>query len=165
LLFLRADLSQAEEKLPNDERRTPRWLFARINEQFKFTVDAAAAAENALCERYWTKETDGLKQDWTGCRIWCNPPYSRGQLRQWIQKASDSAAVSVLLIPGDCSTVASQLALATATEICFLNQRLRFDDEGNGAKFCNWLVLFDCLGWYRSRLRGLNLGAVLTCGS
>jgi phage N-6-adenine-methyltransferase len=57
------------------EWSTPQDLFDQLNEEFRFTVDVAASAENAKCERFWTKEQNGLKQDWAYHHCWVNPPY------------------------------------------------------------------------------------------
>jgi phage N-6-adenine-methyltransferase len=68
--------------MPNDERRTPRWLFHRVDSEFDFTVAAAASHDNAYVARYWTKAENETQQDWSGHRVWCNPPNSRGQRQQ-----------------------------------------------------------------------------------
>ena len=43
---------------------TPPKIFNRLDEEFNFTLDAAASKENAKCEKYYTKEDNGLKQSW-----------------------------------------------------------------------------------------------------
>lgn len=71
----------------NMEWETPPELFRRLDEQYHFTLDVAATAENALCERYYTQETDGLSQSWqTNGAVWCNPPYGRN-ITKWVWKA------------------------------------------------------------------------------
>jgi hypothetical protein len=71
----------------NMEWETPPELFAELDKEFHFTLDVAATAENALCERYYTKETDGLSQSWqTDGVVWCNPPYGRS-VAKWVRKA------------------------------------------------------------------------------
>ena len=82
-----------------DTRLTPRAFFNDLDAEFHFTVDAAASSENALCEKYWTRETDGLAQDWTGEIVWCNPPYSH--LREWVAKAHHANATVVMLLPAN----------------------------------------------------------------
>lgn len=67
-----------------DDRGTDPVLFARLTERFSFDIDVAASNANAKCERYFTRETDGLAQPWAG-RVWCNPPWST--LRPWVEKA------------------------------------------------------------------------------
>ena len=75
-----------------DDWRTPRDLFAALDDEFKFLVDAAASHENHLCPVYWTAEDDGLKQNWTMVAgpIWCNPPYGR-DIGRWVKKAAQAA--------------------------------------------------------------------------
>lgn len=69
-----------------DDRATHPDSFGPWNERFGgFTLDAAAAAHNTKCERYFTRTDDGLAQSWAGERVWCNPPYSG--LAEWVQKA------------------------------------------------------------------------------
>lgn len=68
-----------------DDRGTRRDFFDPLNDEHQFTLDAAASDANHLCERYYTRETDGLLCTWGGARVWCNPPYSR--LEPWVAKA------------------------------------------------------------------------------
>ena len=43
---------------------TPQDFFNKLNEEFRFTLDAAASDDNAKCANYFTKEQDGLVQSW-----------------------------------------------------------------------------------------------------
>ena len=43
---------------------TPQDFFDKLNEEFSFTLDAAATDNSAKCEKYYTPETDGLKSPW-----------------------------------------------------------------------------------------------------
>lgn len=134
----------------NDERRTPRWLFNKLDGLFHFTLDSAATDKNTLVPaHYFTKEVDGLKQSWANETVWCNPPYSRGQLKKWISKSiyESNASTIVMLIPGDCSTSAGQLALNNAIQTVFINKRIKFplpdqEDEKGSPQFCSWLSVF-----------------------
>lgn len=45
---------------------TPQDFFDKLNEEFHFDLDPCALAENAKCERFFTPDIDGLKQDWGG---------------------------------------------------------------------------------------------------
>ena len=50
-----------------DDWGTPVKLIQDLEKQYgKFTIDVCASANNAKCERYFTKEQDGLKQSWQG---------------------------------------------------------------------------------------------------
>lgn len=58
-----------------DDRATHPLDFADFNERFgPFTLDVAAAAHNTKCERYLTRDDDGLAQDWTHPPLWIGPP-------------------------------------------------------------------------------------------
>lgn len=85
----------------NPEWRTPRALFDKIDAVFHFDLDVAATAENALCERYYTKESDALTKCWGngGYSVaWMNPPYSKGEMERWTYQAASEA-------PCGCTTV------------------------------------------------------------
>lgn len=79
-----------------DERATPPELFAVLDRRFRFTVDAAALPYNAKLPRFWTPEDDGLEQDWSGERVWINPPFS--DLEPWVRKAVRSSAIAELIV-------------------------------------------------------------------
>lgn len=69
-----------------DDRETHPLHFAMFEERYgPFTVDVAAAAHNTKCDRFYTREQDGLAQPWAGERVWCNPPFSR--IEPWVRKA------------------------------------------------------------------------------
>jgi hypothetical protein len=68
-----------------DDRGTTADLFDPLHARYGFTVDVAAAAHNAKCGRYYTRDDDGLAQPWTGETVWCNPPYS--DIEPWVAKA------------------------------------------------------------------------------
>jgi len=68
------------------------------NEEFRFTLDAAACAESAKCSRFFTQEENGLVQDWAGDRVWLNPPYSN--IAPWVQKAHDQVLAGADLVVG-----------------------------------------------------------------
>ena len=54
---------------------TPQDFFDKLDEEFHFTLDPCADDLNHKCEKYYTEEQDGLKQDWSGEIVFCNPPY------------------------------------------------------------------------------------------
>lgn len=91
----------ADDKV--DERITPDWLFSRYHERHRFTLDAAANADNAKVLNYYSRQIDGLEHPWAPHRVWCNPPYSN--LGGWLAKAhSESASgcqVIVMLLPAN----------------------------------------------------------------
>ena len=114
-----------------DDRGTVPEIFAGFDDRFHFTVDAAASPHNAKLERYWTREIDGLAQDWSGERIWCNPPYSG--IRPWVEKAAErKAEIAVLLLPANRTEqawwqdIVEPGRLAGKCRVEFLRGRMRF---------------------------------------
>ena len=49
-----------------DEWSTPQHIFDALDAEFDFNLDPCATDENHKCERYYTKEQDGLSQNWGG---------------------------------------------------------------------------------------------------
>lgn len=56
---------------------TPQAFFDDLDKEFHFTLDAAASAGNAKCERYFTEQDNALNKEWSES-TYCNPPYGRG---------------------------------------------------------------------------------------
>lgn len=109
-----------------NEWHTPRDFFDRLNDEFGFTLDAAASVENALCDRFYTIDDDGLNQSWKGERVWCNPPYGR-EIGKWIAKAAvEPSEVTVMLIPARTDTKAWHQYIFGKAEIRFVRGRLKF---------------------------------------
>jgi phage N-6-adenine-methyltransferase len=126
------------------EWATPPELFAELNREFVFGLDACATVENAKCARFFTKQENGLEQTWTG-RVWCNPPYGR-VIGAWVQKAWQSvqdgdAEIVVCLLPARVDTAWWHHYCARG-EVQFLRGRLRFGDAESGAPFPSALIVF-----------------------
>lgn len=49
-----------------DQWSTPQDFFDKLNDEFHFTLDVCADDTNHKCDKYFTKEQDGLVQDWGG---------------------------------------------------------------------------------------------------
>lgn len=64
----------------------PQDFFDKLNDEFHFTLDPCATIESAKCKRFYTMAEDGLKQDWKGETVFCNPPYGRA-IYDWVKNA------------------------------------------------------------------------------
>lgn len=60
-----------------EEWATPQDLFNKLNDEFNFTLDPCASEQNYKCDKYYTIQDDGLKQDWSSEIVFMNPPYGR----------------------------------------------------------------------------------------
>ena len=131
-----------------EEWGTPPDFFRDLNEEFHFTLDVCSTHKNAKCAKHYTKDDDGLAQDWTGETVWCNPPYGR-EMPKWIQKCAEHAqrgGCAVMLIPARTDTRAFHDYIYGKAEIRFVRGRLRFvngDGESvNSAPFPSMVVIF-----------------------
>ena len=70
-----------------DQWATPQGFYDELNSEFHFTLDPCADSTNHKCSKYFTKEDDGLIQDWSGNVVFCNPPYGR-EVGKWVEKCS-----------------------------------------------------------------------------
>ena len=128
----------------SDEWATPEDFFQSLDKEFHFDLDAAASHINHKCNKYFTIEDDGLTQNWGGCRVFCNPPYS--QIEKWVEKAfyetKQENTLVVMLIPSRTDTRYFHNYIYGRTEIRFVKGRLKFGDGKNSAPFPSMLVIF-----------------------
>lgn len=144
-----------------DSWRTPKKLFEELNEEFHFTVDAAADGENHLCPTWWGPSSpvnvhDSLQHNWKGEVCWLNPPYS--MCAEFVEKAATEAllhdTVTVTLVPSRTDTKwwhnfvwdNKQNKFYPFVEVRFLKGRVRFEDENgaatNSAPFPSVILIF-----------------------
>lgn len=117
---------------------TPWPLFRLLDEEFNFTLDAAASIDNAKCKRFFSEEQDGLTQSWAGERIWLNPPYGK-ETPRWVEKAfretqSGNCELAVCLVVPRTDTEWWYLFAQYASEIRFLKGRVAFEDPTSGKR-------------------------------
>ena len=126
----------------SNEWGTPQDFFDKLNKEFNFTLDPCATADNHKCDKYFTLEEDGLKQDWSGETVFCNPPYGR-EIKHWVKKCYDAKATVVMLIPARTDTIYfHDYIYERASEIRFLKGRLKFGGHKNPAPFPSMVVIY-----------------------
>lgn len=82
-----------------DDRATSPDFFATLDVVHGFTLDVAASAENAKCQRYFTAEQDGLRQSWAGEVVWCHAPeFYELDLRVFCRVCSEGAIGTYLAL-------------------------------------------------------------------
>lgn len=130
---------------------TPKSFFDELNKEFHFTLDPCATKETAKCKKYFTKEIDGLKQDWSGNTVFCNPPYGK-EIKFWVKKCSEEAkkpnTIVVMLIPARTDTTYFHEYIYKKAEIRFIKGRLKFGGKQKGsgsAPFPSMIVIFNKL--------------------
>ena len=122
---------------------TPQNFFDDYNAIYNFDIDVCATKENTKCDKYFTKEQDGLHQDWVGI-CWMNPPYGR-EIIKWMKKAYESSlngATIVCLVPSRTDTRWWH-EYAMKGNITFIRGRLKFGNAKNSAPFPSAVVIFN----------------------
>lgn len=164
----------------SDERWTPRDLFAQLQAEFRFVVDAAARRHNAVLPTWLgpghpeRTARCGLARDWFVFRgpVWCNPPYSRTEA--FIAKAAlerRRGVTSVALVAARTDTAwwhrdvwdASRGRFRPGVSVRFVKGRIKFlnsrgrpfrDKRGRktGAAFPSVVIVFRGAKATRSKL-------------
>lgn len=87
-------------------------IFNALNQEFNFSLDAACSELNTKVPRcFLTINDDALSVDWhrklktyeqKNLNVWCNPPYGKGYIKKFFNKAIEQKAkgvTSVFLVP------------------------------------------------------------------
>ena len=131
---------QRKAKTKRDDWETPPHIFKKLDDEFHFTLDAAASPENAKVENYITKEQDALHFPWINWYgdplvVFLNPPYGKG-LDKWVHKCYHEAwayNTVVALLPAVTDTKwFTEEIWKTANEIRFVAGRISFVGSTSG---------------------------------
>ncbi len=125
------------------EWETPDWLFDSLNAEFGFTLDPCSTDENAKCAHHFTKQLNGLLQDWQDHVVFMNPPYGR-EISVWIEKAYNFAragATVVCLVPARTDTRWWH-RFGMKGEIRLLRGRIQFVGGKHCAPFPSAVIVF-----------------------
>jgi phage N-6-adenine-methyltransferase len=125
---------------------TPQDFYDELDNEFSFTLDPCATTQNAKCEKYFTKEVDGLSQNWQGESVFCNPPYGTA-IKHWVKKCYEESrkpnTTVVMLIPARTDTnYFHEYIYHKAKEIRFVKGRLKFGGSKNSAPFPSMVVVY-----------------------
>lgn len=100
-------------------------------------------------DHFYTKDDDGLKQDWTG-RVWLNPPYSQPEIDDFSKKAvyeyrNGSVEQLCILVNNATETAWFQGLLNIASAVCLIRGRVKFLNQAldpEGAPLQGQVVLY-----------------------
>lgn len=114
---------------------TPKALYGELNAEFQFDFDPCPLGEMVACG------ASPLFTEWSGKRVYCNPPYDKG-IAQFLERALE-AELAVFLLPARTDTKwFHHLVLPFAKEIRFVKGRLKFGDAKNSAPFPSMIVIY-----------------------
>ncbi len=144
--------------LNNDDKNswgTDPLIFAALNNEFNFVLDAAASNSNHLVSNFYTEKDDAIRIDWHrditmyfGCddltppnyNVFVNPPYGRGMISKFMQKAikeKKKGVTTVLLVPQTLEANwlpinhISEIRIVTSGRLSFINPVTKKKIAGN----------------------------------
>lgn len=127
------------------EWETPKDLYDDLDNEYHFDLDPCCTDANAKCELHYTVRQNGLTKDWSGHRVFCNPPYGRA-IACWVKKCYEESlkpdTLVVMLIPARTDTAYFHDYIYHRAKLIFIRGRLHFNDAKNGAPFPSMLVVF-----------------------
>lgn len=129
----------------SDEWSTPTGFYEELNKEFDFTLDPCANFENHKCDKYYTLQDDGLRQNWEGQTVFVNPPYSN--IKVWAKKCYEESkkdnTIIVLLMPSRTDTKYFHEYIYKKAELRFIKGRLKFGNSKNSAPFPSMLAIYN----------------------
>ena len=143
-------MNQALLSSSNTSWYTPKELYDWLDRRFCFTLDPCATKETALCKKFYTIVDDGLSKDWTGERVFMNPPYGR-DIWKWAKKAyheAQAGALVVGLVPSRTDTEWWQKYVLNKAHVLYIKGRLKFGSAKQSAPFPSAL----CIWWGADQL-------------
>ena len=126
---------------------TPQEFYDKLNWRFgPFELDPCASVHNTKCVNFYTYAEDGLSKNWSGQKVFVNPPYGR-EIAQWVKKSYEEGqnrdTKVVMLVPARTDTKYWQDYIMKAQEVYFVRGRLKFGESTNSAPFPSAVVVFE----------------------
>ena len=112
---------------------TPTDLFAKLDDEFHFTLDAASSEANHKCPKYYTLEDSAFNHEWDGETVFHNPPYGKAisdRVRKCSTEASRKNTLAVMLLLACTDTRWFQDHILNRAEVRFLKGQLKFKTNG-----------------------------------
>jgi hypothetical protein len=107
---------------------TPDYLYKALEMEFGFDLDPCPL--NLDFDP--TVDQDGLKLNWNGHRVFCNPPWNT--VMPWVEKAFASKALTVFLLPARTDTAWFHMLNDSGAEIRLFRKRVHFLRDGIDGK-------------------------------
>lgn len=105
---------------------TPPYIIEALGNDFD--LDPCAPKKDwYTAKKCFTKEDDGLVQDWKGF-VFLNPPYSQPELKLFVKKISEYGNGIALIYSKVGNTMFHEFVWDKATSIYFLRKRIKFID-------------------------------------
>lgn len=145
-MFVNKQLASSKGCLQKDKWQTDPKVFKPLNDQYNFTLDPCCEIHTALCDKFYTEKENGLIQKWEGETVFVNPPYSRGNIDQWMKKCYEESlngTTVIALIPVSTSSNWWHEYVWNKSKIHYFKGRLRFVGAPFTAPFSSCLAIYN----------------------
>ena len=143
--------------MSNDEMFTPSFIIELARDVMgSIDLDPAScvrANETVKAKTIYTKEDNGLDKPWYG-NVWCNPPYSRGNMMPFSETFTlEPMRNGILICNAMTSTRWFHLLLERCNAMCVLNKRISFISPETGCPLKgndrSQVIFFRGIEWMR----------------
>jgi site-specific DNA-methyltransferase (adenine-specific) len=145
-MIVNKELANSSGHESKDLWATPGIIYDPLNIEFGFTLDPCCVPETAKCSKYFTPADDGLNQDWGGEIVFCNPPYSRGNIDKWVKKCYKESrkpgTIVVGLFPVSTSSEWFHEWVYGKAELRGVKGRVRFIGAPHTAPFSSLIAIY-----------------------
>jgi len=119
------DTSFQKTKNTTDEWYTPKEIIDALG---TFDLDPCAPQQRLwnTAKLHYTKDDNGLTKDWSGCRVWLNPPYSRPLINQFVKKMIDNNNGIMLTFNRTDNKMFQDYIFPNAAGMMFMRGRIKF---------------------------------------
>jgi phage N-6-adenine-methyltransferase len=158
LMIINEQLAKSTGCDQKDLWATPPHIFNTLNDEFHFTLDPCCTKETAKCAKFYTSEEDGLTKSWRGESVFCNPPYSRGNIDLWVAKCfSEHVKGSnvVALLPVSSSSAWWHNFVLNVAHVRFYERRIKFVGAKDTAPFSSVVAIYG-FGMTPQNFKSLN---------
>ena len=125
------ELRYRDASHPNQDQLTPGYVLGPVRADLGGVIelDPCTTADNPVdALRFFSPPDDGAAAVWDAKTIFVNPPYSRAR-ECWVRRCIEAGArgsLVILLMPAATDTRIFQEALATASDLVFIQGRVKF---------------------------------------
>lgn len=123
--------------------QTPDHIFNSLDQIYNFTLDPCCDYHTALCGKFYTPVENGLIQSWSGESVFVNPPYSRYNIDNWVDKCFEEMKTSEIIALLPVSTSADWFQKLIGQSLYFVDKRIRFKGAPYTAPFSSVIVRFN----------------------
>jgi site-specific DNA-methyltransferase (adenine-specific) len=143
-MIINKQLANSKGISQKDKWGTDPKLFQVLHNEFFFSLDPCCEIETAKCDVFFTSEMNGLIQSWENQVVYMNPPYSRGNIDKWVEKACEERkhAVIVALLPVSTSARWWHKYVDHKAIVRYIQGRVKFEGAESTAPFSSAIAIY-----------------------